>query len=334
MIVFSLENVDNLEIIPVQLNIMFNNILVCREEKKIISPVPGLFTEDWGKLIKKYILRNTDMIYVIDMNGIQGAEKAFEHLAEIENIILIYVNCQFLIPSYLRGTYKENIELMGNDIFANMNGKAYIDEVFKDCNQFYQRLSTYYKDTCARKLDKEGISKEITLNRSSNVYATAYVDIRKLLSYNNNISIFLYALYRIVLQMDSFDSFVVVSNNGAILANILAEIFGKPVLYLLNLGPKIAIKDNEIRSEIKKGSKYIYIYDFLCLGNEYKLLDMLLKINGAKLVNGIGIAQLLPSDRYGTGKENPKSIVCLKEYPEIFSYKIACYKEELKKEGT
>lgn len=122
---------------------------------------------------------------------------------------------------------------------------------------------------------------------------------------------------------------MVVSNNGAILANILADIFDKPVLYLLNLGPKIAIKDNEIRSEIKKGNRYIYIYDFLCLGNEYKLLDMLLKINGAKLVNGMGIAQLLPADRYGTGSETPKSIICLRDYPDIFSYKIACYKEEL-----
>ncbi len=169
------------------------------------------------------------------------------------------------------------------------------------------------------------------MNRSSNIYATEYIDIRKLLAQKNNISIFLYGLYKILQRIDSYDSFVVVSNNGAILANILADFYDKPVLYLLNLGPKIALKDREIKSQIKKGSSYIYIFDFLCLGNEYKTLDMLLKINGAKLMKSIGIAQLLPSDRYSAEENKVESIICLKDYEEIFSYKIACYENELKK---
>ena len=329
MIVFTVKDVNNLEIVPVQLNMMFNNILVYRVLNKMEKPVPDLFTVNWGELIKRHILENVNITYIIDMDGIKGGEKVFECLASVDNIKLIYINCRYLIPSYLQGAYKEKINEMENEIFADLNGKQYIENTFENFNQFYQKVHTYYQDACAEKLEKEGVSKAITLNRSSNVYATAYVDIRKLLARNNSISIFSYGLYKILTQTENFDSFVVVSNNGAILANILANIFNKPVLYLLNLGPKIAINDNDFKSKIKKGNKYIYIYDFLCLGNEYKLLNMLLKINGAKLIKGIGIAQLLSVDRYGEGKGNPESIICLKDYQDFFSYKIACYKEEL-----
>ena len=331
MIVFTLSDKPDMEIIPLQMNILFNRILVAKNFEGTKAPVPDLFSEKWGEVIREYIEGDLNKTYVIDMDGIKGAEKVFEIIYAIKCSRLIYINCNYLIPEYIRGVYKEEIQEIEEHIFADLNGSEYFYNTFSSCQQFNEQICNYYYKSCAQKLSGEGRCKEITLNRSSNIYATEYIDIRKLLAQKNNISIFLYGLYKILQRIDSYDSFVVVSNNGAILANILADFYDKPVLYLLNLGPKIALKDREIKSQIKKGSSYIYIFDFLCLGNEYKTLDMLLKINGAKLMKSIGIAQLLPSDRYSAEENKVESIICLKDYEEIFSYKIACYENELKK---
>lgn len=320
-----------MEIIPLQMNILFNRILVAKNFGGTKAPVPDLFSEKWGEVIREYIEGDLNKTYVIDMDGIKGAEKAFEITYAIKSSKLIYINCNYLIPEYIRGVYKEEIQEIEEHIFADLDGSKYFYRTFDSCVRFKEQICNYYYKSCAQKLNDEGCCKEITLNRSSNIYATEYIDIRKLLAQKNNISIFLYGLYKILQRVGTYDSFVVVSNNGAILANILADFFDKPVLYLLNLGPKIALKDREIKSQIKKGSSYIYIYDFLCLGNEYKTLDMLLKINGAKLMKSIGIAQLLPSDRYSAEENRVESIICLKDYEGIFSYKIACYENELKR---
>jgi hypothetical protein len=122
----------------------------------------------------------------------------------------------------------------------------------------------------------------------------------------------------------------VVSNNGAIIANVLSYIFGKEVLYLMNLGPKIALSNKDLKSKIKKDGRYLYICDFICLGNELKTLDMLLKINGARLVYAMGIAQLLPSDRYGNANCEVDSLVKLQDYKEMFDYRIALSPNDLK----
>jgi hypothetical protein len=89
------------------------------------------------------------------------------------------------------------------------------------------------------------------------------------------------------------------------------------------------LSNKDLRSKIKKGGRYLYICDFICLGNELKTLDMLLKIHGAKLVYAMGIAQLLPSNRYGSTNCKVDSLVKLQDYTDMFDYRISLSQKDL-----
>lgn len=323
MIRFKLPEYDDMEIISLQLNIMFNNIEAVDQTGDLNNITQDLFTIKWEKCLEEYMRHNIKKYYVIDMMGIGGAQKVFEELCKSEVKRIIFINCNDCISGYIQGGYREKITKISEGCFGTKEAKDHI----KDVPWFIGVVENYYKRECVRRLVKFGIRNDTTLNHSSNVYTNMYVDIRKLFTEKNNMAVFIFNLYQIVKELDAFDSFIVVSNNGAVLANILSYIFEKKVLYLMNLGPKIALKDREIQRKIKKGFKYIYVYDFMCLGNELKMIDTLLKIHGATLEYSVGIAQLLSSDRYKDDK-TVRSVIQLCDHPEDFPYEMTYYKKE------
>ncbi len=93
MIVFTLSDKPDMEIIPLQMNILFNRILVAKNFEGTKAPVPDLFSEKWGEVIREYIEGDLNKTYVIDMDGIKGAEKVFEIIYAIKCSRLIYINC-------------------------------------------------------------------------------------------------------------------------------------------------------------------------------------------------------------------------------------------------
>ena len=48
--------------------------------------------------------------------------------------------------------------------------------------------------------------------------------------------------------------------------------------------------------QIERGKRYFYVYDFICLGTEAKLLHALLASHSAVLADGIGVASYIPLD--------------------------------------
>ncbi len=323
-------NILDMIIIPVQFNICFNNIELHYYNKKSedLNPVPDVLTSDWGAIFKEFIESNKGKCIIIDLRGIKVDEKVFDKWKELSDISLIYMNCDELIVNSIKKAYNENmIDIRKADgIYCNACCGSFLEKS-KLGDNFIDKVITYYADECAKRLALDGKDNIIKKNNSSNIYASFYMDIKKLFSKKENMNVFLFGLYKKIELIKEYDYFVVVSNNGAIMANILSYLFKKEVLYLLNLGPTIALSNRDLKSKIKTNAKYLYVYDFLCLGNELKILDMLLKINGAQLTYGIGVAQLLSSERYERNGYKIDSLVKLEDYKDSFKYTISLYEE-------
>jgi hypothetical protein len=324
----------DMTVIPLQLNIMFNNVelFYSSSDSQFLArkPVGDFFTGEWGVLLKKHMEGSNGKCFVIDMAGIEGNGKAFEGWDGL-GADIVFVNCGSLIVNSIKSYYKEALTAIDAEKGIYSNKKLKCLKQKREVKKFEDCVCSYYDIECAKRLHGEGIDNGIQINSSSNIYSNVYIDIRKLFSKGDNMNIFIYGLYRKIRELKDleFGSFVVVSNNGEIIANILSYIFHKEVLYMMNLGPKIALSNKDLRSKIKKGGRYLYICDFICLGNELKTLDMLLKIHGAKLVYAMGIAQLLPSNRYGSTNCKVDSLVKLQDYTDMFDYRISLSQKDL-----
>jgi hypothetical protein len=112
-----------------------------------------------------------------------------------------------------------------------------------------------------------------------------------------------------------------VSNNGAALSAVIGKMLRKPVIYLMNLGPHITLKDAKVIDKISRGSKLVFVYDFICLGTEFKIARMVARIRGAEVLGGTGVAC-------------HKEVPTVANYPFMrintdydFGYKLSIYKD-------
>ena len=87
-----------------------------------------------------------------------------------------------------------------------------------------------------------------------------------------------------------FDAFVCSSITGACFASALSVFFQKPVIYLKNIGPSMSANDERIIERIRKSRRYVYVFDFICLGSEFDRMRMICDIRLAKVVTSIGIS--------------------------------------------
>ncbi len=157
-------------------------------------------------------------------------------------------------------------------------------------------------------LDEEEPEEGWTKNYSSNTFVSQYFDARKALAEG---SIYCLAIYRLALMIqesliifdtdsdkkggkvvlkDAFDAFICASINGACLASGLSAIYHKPVIYLKNVGPRIAANDERVIARVKKHNRYVLVYDFMCLGKEYERMNMICNLHSAKIVCCAGVS--------------------------------------------
>lgn len=131
---------------------------------------------------------------------------------------------------------------------------------------------------------------------SSSVYASRYVDIKRLFMNPNALAVMIYYLSRYIVTVDKeFEALVATSKNGAVLAGLLGRMTGRKVVCCVNIGPQYALPASAVE-RIRRGARYLYVYDFICLGTEAKLLHALLASCGAFLAGGIGVASYVPLD--------------------------------------
>lgn len=142
------------------------------------------------------------------------------------------------------------------------------------------------------------ISKQepLELLASSSIYVSHYVDIKRLFMNPDALAIMIYYLSRyIVTAGGEFEALIATSKNGAVLASLLGKMTGRKVVCCVNIGPQYALPISAVE-RIHHGERYLYVYDFICLGTEAKLLHALLASRGAILAGGIGVASYVPLD--------------------------------------
>lgn len=131
---------------------------------------------------------------------------------------------------------------------------------------------------------------------SSGVYVDHYVDIKRLFMDPDELFLVVYYMSRWLLTANrEYDALIATSKNGAILAALLGKMTGSDVVCCVNIGPQYALSASAVE-QIQPGKRYIYVYDFICLGTEAKLLHALVSSRRAFLAGGIGVASYIPLD--------------------------------------
>ena len=104
----------------------------------------------------------------------------------------------------------------------------------------------------------------------------------------------------------------------------------KKVIHCPNIGPKFSLALHLVEGKIRKDKKYAYIFDFMCIGTEAKLLNALLSFGGGNLVCGFGVANyidLKQEHRFGVLNK----VKCLVDVQaENIGYRIAGSRDEIK----
>lgn len=135
-------------------------------------------------------------------------------------------------------------------------------------------------------------AKKIEYIYSSNVYSNHYINMRQIFS-NSNISM-LVTTRLLHMMMDvsdlEFDAFICASITGACIASYLSVYIKKPVLFLRNVGPDIKTEDDLIVERIYPHKKYVYIFDFMCLGTEYLRTKLICALKNSSIIKSFGVS--------------------------------------------
>lgn len=131
---------------------------------------------------------------------------------------------------------------------------------------------------------------------SSGVYASCYVALKDLFLHMDDALYILYLMAeKIHRKYPRQDDKILIccSKTGAVYTGILSMLLGMKAIYCVNVGPKFALDVARLKKEVQEGQDYIFVFDFLCMGTEAKILHALVSSFGAHLVYGIGVANYL-----------------------------------------
>ena len=188
------------------------------------------------------------------------------------------------------------VSLLGSDNKTIFFGsKSDLDKVLSLLNPF--NIQGSIEQETNRYLFNELIEEMSKPNRvhSSNVYANRYINARSIFCNNKVFNIMIYRMALLLKGINDsseydFDAFICASENGACIASALSVLMKKPVIFLRNVGPHMAVNDDKMVERIISGKRYVFIYDFICMGTEYQRIKMLCNIRHARIHSSIGIS--------------------------------------------
>lgn len=111
------------------------------------------------------------------------------------------------------------------------------------------------------------------------------------------------------MKKKEYDALVATSKNGSVLAELLGQLLGRESIHCISVGPQFSVSAQTLNNSFKPGKNYIYVGDFVCLGTEVKLLQVLIADRGATLVGGVSVASYIQLDNEDLKKQ--KSPLCL-----------------------
>jgi len=288
--------INGIKIIPVHLNIVFSSEYFSfysnLDEKKFLSIINDL---------------NNDEIYIFDFYNIRNTLVSDAIASGVAGLL----DKKVLVVNLKESTYKTFLGYF-NEKLLNFQSK-YLGKCLKTKNfpknkklpdlHNFNYLYEYLEKKC-----KEIIPKGNKLNYiSSNVFINKHFDSRSLFYNIDTIKIAVYLMAAYLKEWEvknNIDGYKLITSsfNGCILANSLALIIGREHISIPHLGPEFTKEDNRYIDYIKKGDKFVYIYDFIALGNEQKTISVIARLLNAEIVLSLGLAFYKPSE-----KENKKT---------------------------
>jgi len=252
---------------------------------------------------------NDEVNYIIDFGDCEGAinttPNILENLAK-KNIMILaeekLKNAFSKSKSFNGKTNKESEKVFS--IIFDTQGELYI-YFEKIRGKINDNISFYFHRLVLTRFfyyDIENNSKysfekgNLKYLESSNVYVNKYINVK---------SLFLDANYMILVVKDmkellkkhfkgELNSIVLlgVSNNGIILANLLAYELNIPVQSLNRLGPVYCLDKKKDKYSQFGNKKYVMVSDVVCMGGEYKMAQGIVDTLGATLLGGVCVVKI------------------------------------------
>jgi len=319
-------------LIPLAFNEFCNDISSLRDSSKYVGKIHSRRIVDKNVLtdVINYCACNDDVPIVIDMNNIISyCNRDFNRLLSLScsKIIITRIDINLIdrVNEDLKGHYIKNKNaLCSSDEMVDFY-KHNKDDITNIDHIEILNVVQWMKQC----VNKENITELRPLD-SSGVFCNMYINVKKLFVDPLN---YYYVIYQMICMIDNsniaFDALVSVSRNGANIAEIIGWLLNKKVIYCPSLGPKFSLATYMVENKIRKNGKYVYIFDFMCLGTEAKMLNALLSFAGANLVGGFGIANYIDLEqRYQFSVINKmNSLIDVQR--EKIGYRIAGSKEEI-----
>ena len=286
--------------IPIHLNLILDEN--CKIEEQALFKKDS-FGKSFFDLICNEINNENYKYYILDFSRISFVDECgtFFKLDKLlkcdkKNILICNLN-EKIKKALTTSDCKTSIVLVDEDngIYSSEYGKTNFEELSKELsksNLTFQEKISKIKRALIINFFKEELEISDTILKSSNVFSNMYIDVKKIFNSYSKYSLLIYELCNWI--CDNFNDgpyeLVCSSNNGLALATIIAQLLDLDVLYLINLGPNVTLKGKEYIDKISSGKRYLFIFDFLCLCNEYKITEFIIKYKGGDLIGSVGVA--------------------------------------------
>lgn len=336
---------SNCSYIPIHMNVIHHSNLSTMSKLKLCY-----VTKDMVDLLCHEIRNSTKKVFILDFFKIESSEgvgvlSSLDDLFRTSDKIILLIN---LVSKVFNQIYKTecsgSVVPIGEKILTSNDGKDYYYKLIKDGYPLERIVDKFKTDLIATFIKDGTVQKEVYLN-SSNVYANKYIDIKKTFQKKECFFLIIYQLcimienefkYQQLGDID-IDYLVCSSNNGAIIASLLGQLLGIKVVYLMNLGPNLTVNDKELIKSIDPKKKYLYIYDFICLGTEYRITKSLLLYKDCRFLGAAGVALFTNPIRDIDKQEFTENILSIFNVSDTsygFDYEVYCVSKELEEDKS
>ena len=287
--------ISGIKIIPVHMNCIFMN--------PFFSFHSNLNKERFKTIIKEL----NDEMYIFDFANIKNTmiSDTIEYFAgELLPRNFMLVNLEPIIHDRLLNHFNNKLLDYKTGIVENCLRTEGFSSQYNDISELkdFGYLINHLKKKIQDNIEGPGLT-------SSNVYSSKLFNMRKLFIDVITVkaavylmAIKLYELERELEEENKIDKLgyklISSSFNGCILANLLALVMKKKHISIPYLGPEIADEDNRYRKYLKRNDKFVYIYDFISLGNEQKTIAVVTKLLRAEVFCALGITYYRESKKY------------------------------------
>lgn len=282
---FSYKYRDQYEYVPVHQNLILHGGHAFEKDNIGLEFSDDLYAF-LNKIDSKLFVLDLDGINMIESRSMQNIKQLFDrnkgvifiNTTDITYNIIINAECRdHVVPSKDKTILgrAEDIATITDEHLFNKSIKEFRIQTITDTIHRFTRIGVYPLE-------------------SSNVYSNMYIDVKKIFSEPAVLQLIVYELCRIFLSKfdkRNINGIICTSYNGACLATIVGNLLQKQVIYLMNLGPHLSIKDRNMIFSLKNNENYVYIYDFICLGTEYKLAKTVALLKNSAVVGAIGVSR-------------------------------------------